>query len=90
MDLDCDRPPPSADMKSSDSDASELLREFLRKRDMIYLSSRVDYSGRRSARSVVGFNAMIQQEVKGKCTSFLFFARNDYLSLRSLVFPKKS
>jgi len=39
MDLDCDRPPPSADMKSSDSDASELLREFLRKRDMIYLSS---------------------------------------------------
>jgi len=37
MDLDCDRPPPSADMKSSDSEASELLREFLRKRDMISL-----------------------------------------------------
>jgi hypothetical protein len=38
MDLDCDRPPPSADMKSSDSEASELLREaFLRKKDMISL-----------------------------------------------------
>jgi hypothetical protein len=37
MDLDCDRPPPSADVKSSDSEASELLREFLRKRDMISL-----------------------------------------------------
>lgn len=84
MDLDCDRVPPSADMKSSDSEASELLREFLRKRDMIsfFFFPRVDYSRRRSARSVVGFNAMIQQEVKGKCTSFLFFA-NDYLSLRS-------
>jgi hypothetical protein len=88
MDLDCDRPPPpSADMKSSDSDASELLREFLRKRDMIYLflSSRVDYSRRRSARLVVGFNAI---SIEGKCTSFLFFA-NDYLSLSGLGFPKE-
>jgi len=59
MDLDCDRVPPSADMKSSDSEASELLREFLRKRDMIsfFFFSRVDYS-RRSARSFVGFNAI--------------------------------
>ena len=93
MDLDCDRPPPSADMKSSDSEASELLREFLRKRDMIsfffFLASTIQEDPR--GRSLVLMRSIdVLSKLKRK---YAPSSSNDYFSRAfspvSLSFPEQ-